>query len=89
MKRSRFTEERIIGILREQEAGMQTAEGVSQARHIAADVARLESKVRRHERPGRQAAWIGRSFRSGCRSGLDLCRFRVVRLERGGKSVVA
>ena len=56
MKRSRFSEEQIIGILREQEAGMATAEvcrkhGISQR-----DVLQLEGEVRRHERVGREAA---------------------------------
>ena len=48
MKQSRFTEERIIGILREQEAGLSTAEvcgkhGISKQR----DVLRVEGQVRR------------------------------------------
>jgi hypothetical protein len=34
MKRSRFNEEPILAILREQEAGMRTAEGASQARGL-------------------------------------------------------
>ena len=41
MKRSKFTEEQIIGILREQEAGAKTA-----ARDQQRDVLRLEGQVR-------------------------------------------
>ena len=55
MKRGRFTEEQIIGVLREQEAGMKLTELVPQARHIGTDILRVEGEVRRHERLGRKA----------------------------------
>ena len=56
MKRSRFTEEQIIGVLQEQEAGMKTAEVCRKHGISRADVLRLEGEVRRHERAGCEAA---------------------------------
>ena len=47
MKRSKFTEEQILEIVREAEAGRKVADGVSQERHQRADVLPLEGEVRR------------------------------------------
>jgi putative transposase len=54
MKRSRFSEEQIIGVLREQEAGMKVAE-VCRSTAFPSRVLRLEGEVRWHERLGCQA----------------------------------
>ena len=47
MKRSRFTEEQIIGVLREQEAGVSTAEVCRKHGISTRDVLWLEGEVRR------------------------------------------
>ena len=45
MKRSRFTEEQIIGILKEQEAGLKTADVVPQAWDQRRDLLQVEGQV--------------------------------------------
>jgi hypothetical protein len=52
MRRGRFTEDQIIGVLREHEAGVKTAELCPEARDQRRDVLQLEGKVWRHDRVG-------------------------------------
>ena len=47
MKGSRFSEEQIIGVLREQEAGAKTRGGVPAARDLERDLLQVEGEVRR------------------------------------------
>jgi hypothetical protein len=47
MKRKRHTEEQIIAILKEHEAGVKTARLVPQARDQRGELLQLESQVRR------------------------------------------
>ena len=56
MKRKRFTEEQIIAVLKEHEAGAKTADFGPQARDIGGDVRQLVGQVRRDGRLGAQAA---------------------------------
>ena len=56
MKRSRFSEEQIIGILREQEAGSPTADVCRKHGISSGDVLQVEGEVRRSRRVGCQAA---------------------------------
>ena len=54
--RSRFTEQKIIAILREQEAVVPTAEGLSQTRRQLGDALQMEGEVRRAGHLGSEAA---------------------------------
>jgi hypothetical protein len=56
MKRARFSEEQIIGILRENEAGAKAGRARPQARGFGGRDLRLEGQVRRRERVGGAAA---------------------------------
>jgi len=56
MKRKRHTEEQIITILKEHEAGRKTARPVPQARDQRGELLQLESQVRRARGLGGQAA---------------------------------
>jgi hypothetical protein len=47
MKRARFTEEQIIGVLKEHEAGAKTADPGAQAWRLGSDALQLEGQVRR------------------------------------------
>ena len=63
MKRSRFTEERIIGILREQEAGRSTAEVcVASTAYRSRRCCAWKTKFGGMSVPDAKR-WVGRSFR--------------------------
>ena len=47
MKRSRFSEDQIIAILKQQESGVATADGVPRAWDQLGDVLQMEGEVRR------------------------------------------
>jgi putative transposase len=51
MKRARFTEEQIIGALKEHEAGAKTADLGAQARRLGSDALQLEGQVWRMDVP--------------------------------------
>jgi putative transposase len=50
MKKSRYTEEQIIGILKQHEAGVRTMDLCREHGNQRGDVLRLEAEVRRHGR---------------------------------------
>ena len=56
MKRKRFTEEQIIGVLRGARAGYEDGRSVPQARDQRGDLLQLEEQVRRPGRVRGQAA---------------------------------
>lgn len=56
MKKKRFAEEQIIGILREQEAGAKAADLARKIRGFGNDALQLEGQVRRHGRLRGEAA---------------------------------
>jgi len=55
MKAKRFTEEQIIAVLQEAEAGAKTKEAVPAARDFGGDCLQLESQVRRDDGVGDEA----------------------------------
>lgn len=56
MKRSRFTEQQIVGVLKQAESGMAVKELLPEARHLGCDLLQLEGEVRRDGRLGPEAA---------------------------------
>ena len=56
MKRSRFSDEQIIGILKEHQAGLPAAELCPQVRDQRPDLLHLAQEIRRHRSVGGQAA---------------------------------